>query len=204
MFDARLRPLIDPPLNALGRCLARRGMTADGVTLGGLIAGLVAAGLIAAGHPEWALLPLLGSRLLDGLDGAVARASRRTDFGGYLDIVCDFAFYGVVPLAFAVLDPSANAVPAAFLLFAFYVNGATFLGFAILAEKRGLETSAQGIKSLYYSAGLLEGAETILFLSVVCLVPAWFAALAWLFGGLCLVTATARVLNARAMAGGRP
>ena len=33
---------------------------------------------------------------------------------GYLDIVCDFAFYGAVPLAFVVLDP-INGLAAAFL-----------------------------------------------------------------------------------------
>ena len=43
MFDAQIRPLIDPPLNALGRALAGRGVTADGVTLGGLALGLLAA-----------------------------------------------------------------------------------------------------------------------------------------------------------------
>ena len=196
MLDAHLRPLIDPPLNRAGRGLARHGVTADVVTLAGLAMGLVAAVLIAAGLTWWALAPLLGSRLLDGLDGAVARATRRTDFGGYLDIACDFAFYGIVPLAFAVLDPTTNALPAAFLLFSFYVNGTTFLGLAIVAAKHGIETERQGMKSLYYSAGLLEGTETIAFLAAICLVPQHFPGLAWAFGGLCLVTAAVRVLGA--------
>ncbi len=93
----------------------------------------------------------------------MARATRRTDFGGYLDIIADFLFYGAIPLGFVLLDPAANAVAGAALLLSFYVNGASFLGFAILAEKRGLATRAQGLKNLYYSGGLLEGAETIGF-----------------------------------------
>ncbi|MEM8851941.1 MAG: CDP-alcohol phosphatidyltransferase family protein [Pseudomonadota bacterium] len=196
MFDARIRPLIDPPLNRLGFGLARRGVTANAVTLAGLALGLVAALTIASGEPGWALIPLLASRLMDGLDGAVARATRKTDFGGYLDIWCDFIFYGAIPFAFALLDP-ANTVPAAFLLLTFYVNGTSFLGYAIMAEKRGVTTSVQGQKSLYYSAGLLEGFETIAFFVLLCLLPQHFALLAWVFGGLCLFTATARVLNAR-------
>ncbi|MEM7641151.1 MAG: CDP-alcohol phosphatidyltransferase family protein [Pseudomonadota bacterium] len=196
MFDARIRALIDPPLNRLGFGLARRGITADAITLAGLILGLAAALAIALGTPGWALIPLLASRLMDGLDGAVARATRKTDFGGYLDIWCDFIFYGAIPFAFAFLDP-ANAVPAAFLLLTFYVNGTSFLGYAIMAEKRRIETTAQGQKSLYYSAGLLEGSETIAFFVLICLLPEHFAILAWVFGGLCLFTATARVLNAR-------
>ena len=196
MLDAHLRPIIDPPLNRAGRGLARFGVTADAVTLAGLALGLAAAGLIVAGATWTALLPLLASRLLDGLDGAVARATRRTDFGGYLDIACDFAFYGAVPLAFAALDPEANALAAAFLLFAFYVNGTTFLGLAIVAEKSGLRTDLQGVKSLYYSSGLLEGTETIAFLVAICLFPGQFAALASVFGALCLVTAIGRIVAA--------
>ncbi|PWJ20897.1 CDP-alcohol phosphatidyltransferase family protein [Jannaschia seohaensis] len=198
MLDATARRLIDPPLNRLGRALAARGATADAVTLTGLALGLVAAATVALGAPGWALIPLLASRLADGLDGAIARATRKTDFGGYLDIWSDFLFYGAIPFAFAVLD-SANALPAAFLLLSFYVNGTSFLGYATMAEKRGLETSAQGSKSLYYSNGLLEGTETILFFVLLCLLPTWFAPLAWTFGTLCFFTATARVLAARAV-----
>ncbi|SEM62525.1 Phosphatidylglycerophosphate synthase [Loktanella fryxellensis] len=195
MLDRSARRLIDPPLNRLGAVLAARGWTANGVTLLGLALGLIAALTIALGQPLLALLPLLASRLADGLDGAVARASHGTDFGGYLDIACDFAFYGAVPLAFAVLDP-VNALPAAFLLAAFYFNGTSFLGYAILAEKRGITTQAQGIKSLYYSNGLLEGTETILLFVALCLFPAAFAPLAWVFGALCYLTATLRLYGA--------
>ncbi len=197
MLDGVMRLLIDPPLNAAGRRLAARGITADAVTLGGLVLGLLAAALIALGQPAWALLPLGLSRLADGLDGAVARASRKTDFGGYLDITCDFLFYGAVPLAFVLAAPADNGAAGSFLLTSFYANGATFLGYAILAEKHRLHTSARGAKSLYFTGGLLEGTETIAFFAALCLWPDWFAPLAWAFGTLCLITATSRVLLAR-------
>lgn len=198
MLDAPLRRLIDPPLNRAGAALAARGWTADRITLIGLALGLAAAALIALGAPTGlALLPLLAGRLADGLDGAVARATRKTDFGGYLDIACDFAFYAALPLAFALRDPAANALPAAALLAAFYLNAASFLGYAILAEKRGLETRARGEKSLYHAAGLLEGSETIAVFAAFCLWPATFPTVAWIFAALCLVTATARILAAR-------
>ncbi len=201
MFDTALRRLIDPPLNRAGAALAARGIGADQVTLAGLALSLGAAAALALGLPGWvALLPLLASRLADGLDGAIARACGMTDFGGLLDIACDFAFYGAIPLAFAIRDP-ANAVPAAFLLFSFYVNAASFLGFATMAAKRGLETRAQGEKSLYYAAGLLEGAETIAFFFLLCLFPGLFAPLAWAFGALCLATAVLRLLWARSILG---
>ncbi|MHA6346029.1 CDP-alcohol phosphatidyltransferase family protein [Roseivivax sp. CAU 1761] len=196
MFDARARRLIDPPLNALGSSAARAGLTPNQVTLAGLGLGLLAAILIAAGAPGWALIPLLASRFADGLDGAVARATRKSDFGGYLDILCDFFFYGAVPLAFVVLDPGANGLAGAFLLAAFYFNGSSFLGYAILAERLGLETPAQGVKTLYYSNGLLEGGETIAFFVALCLLPGYFAPMAWIFGTLCYLTGALRLIGA--------
>ncbi len=202
MLDGMMRRLIDPGLARAGRYLAARGASADAVTLVGLALGLGAAVVIAAGLPAWlAFLPLLASRAADGLDGAVARATRKTDFGGYLDIACDFLFYGAVPLAFVIRDPGANGVAGAFLLCSFYVNGATFLGYAILAAKRGMETAGRGEKSLYFTAGLLEGTETIAFFAALCLWPQLFAPLAWAFGALCFVTAISRVMLARRVFG---
>ena len=197
MLDRYARQIIDPPLNRAGSALAARGASADAVTLAGLGLGLLAALVIALGQPFWALIPLLASRLADGLDGAVARATRKTDFGGYLDIAADFLFYGAIPLAFVLHDPAANGAAGAFLLASFYFNGTSFLGYAILAEKHGHKTDLQGQKTLYYSNGLLEGTETIVFFVLLCLFETFFAPLAWLFGGLCFATAILRILAAK-------
>jgi phosphatidylglycerophosphate synthase len=195
MLDGLMRGVINTPLNEGGRWLAERGASANAVTLAGLALGLAAAALVGLGWSGIGVAAiLLVSRLADGLDGAVARARGKTDFGGYLDIVCDF--YGAIPLAFVLRDLDANAVPGAFLLFSFYVNAATFLGFAILAEKRGLQTQSRGEKSLYFTAGLMEGTETILCFTALVLWPSLFAPLAWVFGALCLVTAVARIILA--------
>lgn len=194
MLDGAMRRLIDPVVNRWGRALAARGWTANRVTALGLALGLAAAAVLALGGPGWlALALLLASRVADGLDGAVARATQKTDFGGYLDIVCDFIFYGAIPLAFALRDPESNAVAAAFVLASFYANGASFLAYAILAAKRGMETTDRGEKSLYFTPGLLEGTETIGFFVLLCLWPAAFAPLAYIFGILCLYTCISRI-----------
>jgi len=198
MLDGTMRRLIDPALNRMGGWLAARGASADGITLLGLGFGLAAAAVLALGLAGWlALVPLLIGRLLDGLDGAVARATYKTDFGGYFDIFCDFVFYAAIPLAFVLRDPATNGVAGAFLLAAFYCNAASFLGYAIIAEKRRMTTTQQGEKSLYYAVGLLEGTETIAFFAFLCLVPSLFVPAAYLFGALCLVTAAARVVLGR-------
>ena len=136
---------------------------------------------------------ILTSRVADGLDGAVARAQGVTDFGGYLDITCDFVFYAAIPLAFVLHDPGANGVAGAVLLASFYINGASFLGYAILAEKKQMQSVSHGVKSLYFTGGLLEGAETIAFFVALCLWPAWFAPMAFVFASLCALTAASRV-----------
>ncbi len=193
MLDGAARRLLDPALDGLARHLAAGGVSADALTAAGLALGLASAGLIAAGLDLAALLILLASRLCDGLDGAVAKATRRTDRGGYLDIVFDFAFYGAIPLAFALRSPEANGLPAAALLFAFYVNGASFLAYAALAAKRRLVETPRGEKSIHYTAGLAEATETILVFGAMCLAPAWFPALAYGFAALTLASALARI-----------
>ncbi|MBL8589178.1 MAG: CDP-alcohol phosphatidyltransferase family protein [Methylobacteriaceae bacterium] len=193
MFDSATRRFIDPALARLAAPLARAGVGADAVTAAGLAASLVCAGLVAAGATGLALLALALSRLADGLDGAIARIDGKTDRGGYLDIVFDFVFYGAAPFGFALLDPAQNALPAAALLFAFYVNGAAFLAFAAIAARRGLETRAQGEKSFYYVAGLAEGAETIAVFAAMMIWPSAFPALAFGFAALCGLSAVGRV-----------
>jgi len=195
MLDARLRTLIDPPLDAVGRRLARLGVTANSITWTGFLVGCGAWALLALGSHGWALALILLNRLADGLDGAVARHARQTDLGGYLDIVLDFLFYSGVVFFFAVGRPEA-ALPAAFLIFSFVGTGASFLAFAALAAKRGITTAAQGAKSIYYLGGLTEGSETIALFVAICLLPDYFAWFAWGFGALCWLTTAVRIYQA--------
>ncbi|WP_285713423.1 CDP-alcohol phosphatidyltransferase family protein [Erythrobacter oryzae] len=187
MLDAKLRPLIDPPLNAVGRALADAGVTANAITFTGLALGLAGAAAIAVGHIGWGLALILANRLLDGLDGAVARARGPSDLGGYFDIVADFAFYVSVPLAFGFGDP-ARTLPALVLVASFVLTGVSFLAFAVIAAKRGASTEAHGKKSFFYSTGLAEGTETIAVFIAMCLWPAWFGAIAYAYATLCVLT----------------
>ncbi|MDX2263906.1 MAG: CDP-alcohol phosphatidyltransferase family protein [Hyphomicrobiales bacterium] len=198
MFDSRIRRRIQAPLDAVGRRLARAGVSAEAVTWAGFGFGCAAAAGIVAGA-FWAALALIAlNRLADGLDGAVARASAATDRGGFLDITLDFAFYAAVPLSFAAHDPQANALAAAALLAGFTVNGVAFLAFALMAERRpGLAPDRAG-KSFAYVAGLAEGAETIAVFAAFCVFPEWFAPVAFGFAALCAASAAARIaLGAR-------
>ena len=196
MLDGWARRQLDPLLDRLAARLAAAGATPNAITVGACAVGLLAAAAIAAQWYLVGLALLLISRLGDGLDGAVASITGKTDLGGFLDIVLDFVFYGAIPLGFVLADPAANAVAGAALIFSFYVNGGSFLAYAVMAEKRGLKTEKRGEKSLFFTTGLAEATETIAFFVAFCLFPAWFPALAGIFAVLCLYTATSRILLA--------
>ena len=190
MFDRFLQSLINPPLQTAARALVRGGVRADTITWIGFGLGLGGAAAITAGRPWLGLALILVSRLADGLDGAVARQTRPTDRGAFLDITLDFIFYASIPLAFALADPAAHALAAAVLLAAFVGTGSSFLAFALMAERRGL---AYPNKGLYYLGGLTEAGETLACFAAMCLWPAAFAPLALGFAALCGLTLLTRL-----------
>ena len=201
MFDASLRPIFERPLHWLaGGCIAV-GLTANGLTILGFVFGVFCAVFVAMGFFVAALVCLILNRLCDGLDGVVARRSGSSDFGGYLDIVCDFLFYAMVPFAFMIFSQQ-NAVAAGFLIFSFVGTGSSFLAYAILEAKnldalaRKAQERASQKKSFFYLGGLTEGAETIAIFVLMLVFPGWFTILSWGFGSLCLITTGWRIYAA--------
>ena len=192
MLDSRIRPLIDPISNLIGRGLSHLGVTANIVTAAGGVVGLCAFIALCGQYYDTALVLIIINRIFDGLDGAVARQQGITDLGGYLDIVVDFIFYALIPLGFAVGQPD-YALAAAVLIVSFVGTGTSFLAFAVLAEKRGIKTDIRGKKSIYYLGGLTEGFETIAVLLAMCIWPEYFVLMAYIFSVLCWITTATRV-----------
>jgi phosphatidylglycerophosphate synthase len=194
MFDRYIYRAIGPGCSALARPLARLGLHADFLTIAAFVIGLAALPLLAFGHHGWALAAIVLNRLFDGLDGALARLTMATDRGAFLDISLDFLFYASVPLGFAMFDPRANALAAACLLFSFIGTGSTFLAYSLIAERRGQTAPHFRNKGIVYLSGVVEGFETILFFVAMCLWPAHFAILAYVFALLCWLTVIVRLL----------
>jgi phosphatidylglycerophosphate synthase len=193
MLDKAVQQALRPLMTRAARGLVRQGVGANAISVAGFAIGMAAAGAIAFQHHLPGLVLLLLSRLMDGLDGAVARATQPTDRGGFLDISLDFLFYSAIPLAFAIADPAANALPAAVLLAAFIGTGSSFLAFAAVAEKRQLQSVAFPDKSFYFLGGLTEATETITAFAAMCLWPEWFPQIAYGFAVLCGVTTVLRI-----------
>ncbi|MFO0820920.1 MAG: CDP-alcohol phosphatidyltransferase family protein [Pirellulales bacterium] len=195
MLDRPVRRLIDPWLEYPAKLLFRCGVSATAITGTGFVVGMLGCAALAWRYYAIALVCVLLNRLADGLDGMVARRKGSTDAGGFLDIVLDTIFYSAVPLGFAVGEPQV-LLPAIFLVQSFMGTTSSFLAFAIVSAKRGVTAGWGGAKSFYYHVGLMEGTETVLFLTAFCLFPSRFALLAWTFGSLCWLTTAIRIITA--------
>ncbi|MFK7997524.1 MAG: CDP-alcohol phosphatidyltransferase family protein [Granulosicoccus sp.] len=195
MLDKYIVPGIRPALAAGAKHLHHANISADQVSVVGFTLGMLCIPAIAIGQPLLALACLVANRLADGLDGELARLSSPTDAGSFLDITLDFIFYATFPLGFALLDPAQNALPATFLIASFVGTGASFLAFSSHAHKQSIQSQHFAYKGLYYLDGLAEGTETIICFVLMCLLPAKFASLAWLFAGICLLTTINRVYS---------
>ena len=152
--------------------------------------------LLAFGHYGLALGVILLNRLLDGLDGAVARHRRPTAFGGYLDIVCDMVFYAAVAAGLCPRQAGErrlgghccsrpSSAPA--------LRSWGAPSWPPAAASR--DTGERGRKSFFHAAGLMEGTETILAFVLFCLLPGLFPWLAGAVAALCFWTAAARVVD---------
>lgn len=195
MFDPVITPITRKLLEPGARWLIKRNISADQVTLAGFLLGILAVPALAFEYYTLALVLILLNRLADGLDGAVARQTQPTDAGGYLDIVLDFIFYSAVVLGFLLANPAQNAVAAGVLMVTFMGTGSTFLAFASIAAKRGIENLDYPNKSLHYMGGLTEGFEAIVAFVVFCLWPQHFVPLAYLFAAACWLTALTRLYS---------
>ena len=180
-------------LTVCARTLHKHGIKANQMTFTGFILGLLAIPILALEYYSLALILILCNRIMDGLDGALARQGQPTDAGGFIDITLDFIFYSGVVFGFALANPAQNALMACLLIFSFMGTGSSFLAYAVMAEKHQLSDPHFPHKSLYYLGGLAEGTETIILFVLFCLFPGYFPQLALFFASICLITAALRV-----------
>ncbi|OCP19368.1 MULTISPECIES: CDP-alcohol phosphatidyltransferase family protein [unclassified Ensifer] len=192
MFDRYLIPLQSRVLRPAAAWLDGRGVQPDTVSIVGFATGPTVVPLLAFGHFGAAAVAILANRVMDGLDGVLARRRGATERGAFIDIAFDFAFYALVPFGFALADPDANALATATLLLGFIGTGSSFLAFAAVAAGSGNRSTQYPTKGIYYIGGLTEGAETIAAFLAMCLWPHAFPTIAYGFASLCAVTTATR------------
>lgn len=143
----------------------------------------VAAGLWWLGLVMWLL-----NRLIDGLDGSLARRIGPTHLGGFFDIMADLAVYGAMVVALGWSVPDAR-LAALFVFLSYYLNGAAFMAWSSLVAERaisavGTDHDGDG-RSLNFPAGLAEGFETIVAMSIILILPReWTAPSLWVWAAV--------------------
>jgi phosphatidylglycerophosphate synthase len=187
MFDAELRGVKKRALWPLTGRLG--GVPPALITTVALAAGVSSALFAAGGALAAALGFWLVNRLLDGLDGEVARfRDGQSDLGGYYDLLADLFVYAALPIGLArwQQEPAVWAA-LSLMLAAFYVNAGSWMLLAlILAKRRTAVASAPSVTSFAMPRGLIEGAETLVLFTLFILFPGHlpflFAATALLVG----------------------
>ena len=191
MLDEKLRrgakPLYEPFVGAL----ARRGVTGDALTGASLVIGVLCLVAIAFGFNVLGLVLWLLNRLLDGLDGEVARLRGETsEFGTFVDIAADFFMYGGFLVALAVQHPDAR-LALVVLFFAYYLNGSIFLALSGILDKIKAERLTE--RGLHFRRSLTEGFETIVAGVLFLIFPGHVSLIAWTFAAMVFVSSAQRV-----------
>lgn len=168
------------------------------LTLVGLVFGILSAAAVALGAPIVGLIFWVVNRVIDGLDGAVARISgSQTDFGGYIDMMSDVTVYAALAIAMAVGQSNPVWIAAGVLLASFYINITSWTLLSTMLEKRVLSEDKPRATSMHMQAGLLEGTETIVFYAVLIAVPPMRFALMLVMAAAALVSTVQRLVFAR-------
>lgn len=196
MFDEYMRGYKD----RLGEPLVRRlpNVSPNTVTFLSLTTGVIAAIFLVEKWYLWGLLVWLGSRLLDAVDGLLARVhGTQTDFGGYLDILADFVVYSIIPIALVLANPTLERYLAlAFLLAVYYLNTASWMYLAAILEKRAIRDSDTRT-TIVMPAGLIGGFETFVAYVIFQLFPIYLSTWYLIFSLLIIVTILQRLVWAK-------
>ena len=193
MIDTKLNKFLKPTLNEIAKLLIKFGFKANFVTFLGFFFGICCFYFIINSLFLLAIIFLFLNRLFDGLDGAIARLNGETDIGAFYDIVLDFIFYSLFPIAFIFLDLNYS-YSICFLLLSFVATQTTFLASAWIIEKNKISISDGHKKSFFYLGGITEGFETIICFTLMLLFHEFIDYIAYIFGVLCWITFFCRVI----------
>ena len=186
MFDRQIQKFTQKPLAVMAKIILKL-LKPNHMSIIGFMFGLFMCVMIFFQFYLYALILLMLNRLCDGLDGTMARLTIPTPLGGYLDIVFDFTIYSGFVLAFGLSNTNYNIVSMV-LLFLYIVQT------QLDKIPESSEFNQELPKSFYYSSGLIEGTETIIFMVLCLLFPNFYIFISIIFGILCFITFISRVI----------
>lgn len=218
MLDISLRPVKDTLFNPICS-LVPRSISPLQITGAAFICGIGSCAAAAQANHLWAVGLWSLNRVLDCLDGAVARQRKeQSDLGGFLDLLADFIVYSAIPICCTIgnrtVGPAQDLdqlqrrwVAVAVAEATFYVNCFLLFFLAAVAEKeaakeaRGGRSRAESVKSkelttLSMKPALVEGFESGLAFTCMLAVPEWTDSICWLLSAGVIVGIAQRTKDA--------
>ena len=193
MLDGPIRRHIHEPLDRIGVGLEKLGLTPNQMTGIGFVIGVGACVFVATGRWYIGLGMWLLNRIVDGLDGPLARRVGPTELGGFFDIMADFAIYGGIVLAIGFHVPEAR-VAALVLFLMYYLNGSGFLAWSSIAERLQQHDSE---RTFHFPTSLAEGTETIVVMSLILLIGSFTEEILWIWSAAVAISVVQRIFYVR-------
>jgi CDP-diacylglycerol---glycerol-3-phosphate 3-phosphatidyltransferase len=183
LFDGRFRTGVDRVVRPVGNALVRTRLSPDHLTTFGLLVSVPTAWAIGTGRLGLGLALLIFSAVPDLLDGALAKAAKRTTVrGAFFDSVCDRVSDTFVLGGFAWYLQNRYGGHAAMLPFA--ILGVSLLISYLRAKAESLGFQAKG--------GIMERAERVVVLCAGLAFSFVLVPLLWIMLALTIVTAAQR------------
>jgi len=163
-------------------------LTAFQATYIGFICGLIS--FITAIYQQSLFCTLFWilNRFFDGIDGVIARKTNtQSDLGGYVDIICDFTIYAILPIGLVLGDDEKRTNFVIWTIVSlmegtFFVNAASLFMLSSILEKRSLGSKQKGeLTTVTMPPALIEGSETMIFFTLFIIFPGYLTFLYGIF-----------------------
>lgn len=192
MFDIKLRSIKDGVFDPISKAIPP-AITPLHLTLSAFVSGALSCIAAARGLPLQSVILWLLNRVLDCLDGAVARhRNQASDLGGFLDLLGDFIIYSAIPICSALGLPVSTTSGERMLWLAvsmaeasFHVNNFILFYVAAITEKKKKadadeKVAVRELTTLSMRPALVEGAESGLIFTIMLARPEWTRLLCWI------------------------
>lgn len=189
MLDKQLIILTNYPLELLGKICVFLRISPLAITLANIPITIIIFICILKEFFIVAIILIIINRILDGLDGVVARQTNTNSVrGAYMDLVVDYLFYTAVPLAHGILNPEKNAIATMLILAVFILSGINFIASSSAAHKLDITSSRFPQKNFYYHSNLIEGSETILYVLTITMFPNFFPIISYICASMIIIS----------------
>ncbi|MCX6761137.1 MAG: CDP-alcohol phosphatidyltransferase family protein [Candidatus Nealsonbacteria bacterium] len=178
MLTEQIRNLSSGITTTIGKTIGKTGLSPNFFTFLVLVFGIIAAFFIYFGSLQWAVLFIMLSGLLDGIDGAVAKANNKeTKFGALFDSVTD------------KITEISWYIALGFLYYLFWPPATMAISFFMLSSYISKHAKAVGGKS---GGGIMERKERLILIIIGLVVINWMIYILYLIAFLSFITCLQR------------